>query len=196
MGGMTRYGVRVGAAAAWWLTIALAAFGQPGTYAIDAEATTIRFTARHMGVLTVGGRFDDVAGTITVTDGAPREARLTIGAASVDTGNRMRDRSLRSDTFLDADAYPVITFASDRVVRDASGFSATGHLSLHGVTRTLTVPFTFSAAADALHIEAAFVLNRRDFGLTFGPAMDTLVGDEIRMEAVIVARVTDGELRR
>jgi len=196
--GRIRYFAGVWAVSGLWLAVAPAARGQPRAHAIDAEAATVRFTVRHMGVLKVQGRFDGVTGSLMYDgrDPATLTATVTVGAESVDTGNRMRDRSLRSDTFLDAETYPTIIFSSAHVAADSSGYTVTGNLSLHGVTKEISFPFTFASGTDSTRVDASFVLNRRDFALTFGPAMDTLVGDEIRVEVALVALAGQGALPR
>ncbi len=173
------------------LALAAPVYAQPRRYRFEPDRTTVTFTVRHMGVLSVTGRFEDVAGELTYDghDPASLEAVVTVRAASVETGNRMRDRSLRSEAFLDAARFPAITFTSTRVAADGDGYRAEGRLDLHGVARTLTVPFTVAPLARGLRLEAVFTLNRRDYGLVFGPAMDALVGDEVRLMLVATAGV-------
>lgn len=164
-----------------------AAPGAAQPYRIDPEATSVVFRARHMGVLTVDGRFTGVTGTV-VYDGHALEATVTVPAARVDTGHALRDRSLRSAAFLDAARYPRITFTSTRIVTGPGGLRAEGRLDLHGVRRAVAIPFTLTRGDDGLRIEAAFTLNRRDYGLVFGSAMDALVGDAVQVTVVLVAR--------
>src|SRR5688572_22913073 len=102
------------------------------TWQIDPSSTYVQFGVRHMGVSTVRGRFPDVKGTIVVDHDDPTTstAELTIGTASLDTGNAMRDEYVRTEAFLDVERFPTMTFRSTRVELLAGGPQAlvTGEL--------------------------------------------------------------------
>jgi len=167
---------------------------QPISYTIDSETSTLAFNVTHMGVLKVDGVFQTAVGEVLFDPSSPdsMRARIQIQAASVFTGNTLRDRSLRSDEFLDAERYPTIEYRSTHVMRsDIDGaFLVSGELTLQGSEYAIdfraTVD-TLNAAGQTLKVLSDFTFNRHDVGLTFGRAMDSLVGEEVRVHVILEA---------
>jgi polyisoprenoid-binding protein YceI len=170
-----------------------------GTYALDAAHTRIGFVARHAMVTKVRGSFNEFEGTV-VLDGADpsrSSARVTIKAESIDTRNAQRDAHLRSNDFLDMAAHPEITFVSTaaRLVDDTT-FELTGDLTVKGVTREVTIPFSYEGTAKdpfgnvRVGFEGSTAINRKDFGVTYNAALETggvLVSDRIVLEFEVSA---------
>jgi polyisoprenoid-binding protein YceI len=170
-----------------------------GEYTIDPTHTRIGFVARHAMVTKVRGAFNEFTGTAHI-DGADPEAssvELVIRADSIDTRNADRDGHLRSNDFLKMDEYPEITFRSTGVrARGDDTFDVTGDLTVKGVTRTVTVPFTFEGQAtdpfgnSRIGLEGSTTINRQDFGITWNAALETggvLVSDKIVLEFEVSA---------
>ena len=86
------------------------------TFAIDPAHTDVLFSAKHMMVTTVRGKFTDVRGSIDLdeTDPTASTAEFVVAAASVDTGFGARDTHLRSADFFAAETYPEIRVVSHR----------------------------------------------------------------------------------
>jgi polyisoprenoid-binding protein YceI len=147
-----------------------------GTWTIDPAHTNVNFGIRHLGISTVRGHFDDVAGTIVANAARPEKSsvRVTIKTASVDTGIAMRDNHLKTADFFDAEKHPEITFESTKVTKSRNGFTARGNLTLHGVTREVALPFQVKGPVndgmgnDRIGIETRVKLDRRDYGMTYG----------------------------
>jgi len=170
-----------------------------GTYTIDPSHTRIGFVARHAMVTNVRGSFNEFTGS-AVLDGdnpANSTATVTIQAASIDTRNAQRDEHLRSNDFLALETYPEITFVSTGVERtDDSEFALTGDLTIKGVTRSVTIPFSFEGAATdpfgnlRVGFEGSVTINRKDYGVTWNAALETggvLVSDKIVLEFEVSA---------
>lgn len=170
-----------------------------GTYVIDPSHTRIGFVARHAMVTKVRGAFNDFEGT-AVFDGADPGATnvtLTIKAASIDTRNAQRDEHLRSNDFLAMEAHPEITFVSTAFRQtDDSSFDLTGDLTIKGVTRSVTIPFSYEGAATdpfgnlRVGFEGSVTINRRDFGVAWNAALETggvLVSEKITLEFEVSA---------
>lgn len=170
-----------------------------GTYTIDPAHSYFGFVARHAMITKVRGSFKEFQGTIEVDGKDPQNSRahLTIRAASVDTGNADRDSHLRSNDFFAMDEHPHITFNTTSFVQTGDDeLDLTGDLTIRGVTRPVTIPFTFGGLAkDPMgNIRAGFegsvTVNRKDFGLTWNAALETgglLVGDKVKLEIEISA---------
>lgn len=171
------------------------------TYDIDKAHSEVTFQVRHL-LTKVRGRFADFAGTIAFDPEAPEASslKLTINAASIDTNQPDRDAHLRSADFFATDQFPALTFHSTRVARrgrDEGEYDVTGDLTIHGVTKTITVPVTYLGVAkdpwgnEKAGFEAEATLDRRDFGLTWNAALEAggfLVGDEVRVRFDVQAK--------
>ncbi|MBO2462141.1 YceI family protein [Actinomadura violacea] len=111
-----------------------------GTWTIDPLHSGVGFAIRHLMVSKVRGRFGTFEGTVVTGDDPLRsEVTATIGLASVDTGNAQRDEHVRSADFLDVEKYPEMTFRSTGVRAAGDGFVLDGELSLHGVTKPVSL---------------------------------------------------------
>ena len=163
------------------------------TWNIDASHSQVEFAVKHMMIATVRGRFADVKGTVVTDDSDPAAAEVdvVIDVNSIDTREARRDAHLKSADFFDAETFPRITFKSTRVT-GAGGdqFKLVGDLTIHGVTREVTLDVTSEGRAkdpwggERAGYSAVTRVNRKDFGLTWNQALETgglLVGDEIKI---------------
>jgi polyisoprenoid-binding protein YceI len=162
------------------------------TWKLDPSHSTIEFSAKHMMFTTVKGRFADVDATIVANDDSPEGASLevTMQTASIDTRSEMRDNHLRSADFLDAEKFPTITFKSAAIAGRKESFSITGDLTIHGVTRQVTLDVAYEGAGidpwggQRMGFSASGKIDRRDFGLTWNQALEAggvLVSNDIRI---------------
>jgi polyisoprenoid-binding protein YceI len=138
-----------------------------------------------MMITTVKGRFSDVRGAITIDESNPgaSSAEVEIATASLDTRSEQRDQHLRSGDFLDVEQYPQITFRSRRIegarAQAGSTFRVVGDLTIHGVTREVTLDTTFEGqgrdpwGGERVSFSATTKIDRRDFGLTWNAALET-----------------------
>ena len=169
------------------------------TLDIDRSHSEVAFQVRHL-LSKVRGRFADFAGTIQFDESNPQSSRVdvTIQARSVDTAEGDRDKHLRSADFFEVDIYPTLTFTSTSVTpRGDDTYDVVGELTIHGVTRPVTLPASFLGAAQdpwgntRFAFEAELKLNRKDFGLSWNAALETggfLVGDEVKVTLSIQAK--------
>jgi polyisoprenoid-binding protein YceI len=170
-----------------------------GTYAIDAVHSRIGFVARHAMVTKVRGSFNQFEGSgyFDAEDPTSSHLELTIKAASIDTRNADRDAHLRGNDFFAMDEYPEITFASTGVERvDNWNYRVTGDLTIKGVTKTVTVDFEYTGAADdpfgnhRIGFEGKTVVNRKDWGVTWNAALEAggvLVSEKVTLEFEVSA---------
>ena len=132
--------------AAWAAALGLAALVQltPGyaaEYKIDLSHSFIQFKISHMGFSVLNGRFDDFAGGFTWDKAKPETAavNVTIKAASVNSNWAERDKHIRSKDFLEVDKFPEASFKSTKYTGDATGGTLDGELTLHGVTKPVSI---------------------------------------------------------
>ncbi|MER6984321.1 YceI family protein [Streptomyces carpinensis] len=128
----------------------------PGDWEIEPTHSSIGFTARHIGLARIHGRFNSFAGVVRIAEQMDRSAmHVVIDAASIDTNVRMRDDHLRSGDFLDVARFPTLEFYSDRFAhRGGNRWAVTGALSLHGVTRTVTLDTEYLGLGNGMEGEA------------------------------------------
>ena len=165
----------------------------PGTWNIDASHTVVEFTARHLMVTKVRGRFTDVSGTITIADDPlASHVEVSIATASISTGDEKRDEHLKSPDFFDVDQYPQITFRSTAVrPAGADAFEVDGELTIRGVTRAVTLHLEYGGTVvdpwggTRAGFSATTDVNRKDWGLEWNVALETggvLVGKIVQLE--------------
>src|SRR5437870_3512448 len=125
------------------LLIALPALAADN-YNFDKVHSRIGFTAQHLVISSVDGRFKDYDGTITLdpNDITKSSVKVSVKTASVDTDNESRDNDLRNSEFLDVAKYPEMTFVSDKIERRGDGYVASGTFTLKGVSKKIELPFT------------------------------------------------------
>ncbi|MFJ6660736.1 YceI family protein [Streptomyces sp. NPDC091377] len=164
-----------------------------GDWDVEPMHSSIAFTARHIGLARIHGRFNSFAGVVRIADEMERSAmHVVIDAASIDTNVRMRDDHLRSADFLDVERFPTIEFYGDRFVpRGGNKWAVTGALSLHGVTRTVTLDTEYLGLGSGMEGEtraacrATTELHRDDFTVSWQTMLArgiAVVGPSIRIE--------------
>lgn len=146
-----------------------------GGFEIDPVHTFVGFSAQHLVVGRVRGRFEAVRGTILVAEDLPSSTVVVeIDTASITTQNQVRDDDLRSAHYLDVEQFPTMTFRSTTTRELPAGeWLVVGDLALHGVTRPVELTVRFGGSVtDAygnarLAFHARGSLTRHDFGLTY-----------------------------
>jgi polyisoprenoid-binding protein YceI len=163
-----------------------------GTYAIDASHSQAGFVVRHLMVSKVRGAFTGVSGTVTVAEDVNDSTVVVdIDPASIDTRDAGRDEHLRTADFLDAEAFPTITYVSTGFRRDGGDWVLDGDLTIKGVSRPVRLGVEFLGAAGdpwggtRLGFSATGELDREDWGLNWNQALETggvLVGKKVTLE--------------
>jgi len=166
----------------------------PGTWNVDTSHSVVGFTARHLMISKVRGRFTDFSGVVTIADD-PLQSHVeaTVDLGSVNTSDDQRDAHLKSADFLDVEKFPTVTFKSSKIDPAGDGeWKASGELNIHGVSRpvVLKVEGPTSEEKDPwgnvrAGASATTRIKRSDFGLTWNAALETggiLVGDDLKIE--------------
>lgn len=113
---------------------------------IDSENSVVNFSISHIKLNTVHGSFVGMKGEISFdeADLASSWFRVSIDAASVNTGNEKRDNHLRNEDFFDVTQYPEISFESRSILKVGSSYKAKGVLTMHGVSKEVEIAFTYA----------------------------------------------------
>ncbi len=163
-----------------------------GRWDIDPGHTDLAFVGRHFMITKVRGRFTDVTGSITIADRlADSSVDVCIDMASVESGSAARDEHIKSADLFDVERFPTATFASNSVDWRGTDGTVHGELTIHGVTRQVTLAVTFEGyvrdpwGGDRSIFTARTKINREEFDITWNVALEAgglLVSKDIQIE--------------
>jgi polyisoprenoid-binding protein YceI len=150
-----------------------------GDYRIDVAHSVIGFSILHNELALVKGRFKDFTGTIHYDDKDVTKSAVEFSAkvTSIDTGVEGRDRHLRTADFFEVEKFPEMTFKSTKIERKGKSYILHGDLTIKGVTKLVSLPFTITGAIKdgrgntRIGIAAQTKIDRRDFSITWGHAL-------------------------
>lgn len=172
------------------------AAAESSTWSVDTAHSAVNFSVRHF-LTPVPGNFKDFSGTITYDPEniAASSVEFTVQAASIDTDNADRDQHLRSADFFDVEKFPTLSFVSTSVGGSAEELQVTGDLTMHGVTKEITVPVTFLGSMDTpMGTKAGFVtdfsVDRKEYGINWNRVLDqggAILGDDVKVNITIEA---------
>jgi polyisoprenoid-binding protein YceI len=157
--------------------LAIALLLMPGPWKADAPASKVAFSVKGPFGM-VHGTLNGLRANIDLDGKGAIEASVDVN--TIKTGIGKRDRDLCNESaWFDAAKYPRITFVSHKITKTGNGYAAEGTLTIKGVAKPLTIPFTF----DQHVFHAQFSLNREDYGLGKGP-----VGNLVTVDLVVAVR--------
>jgi len=161
-----------------------------GAYRLQSSHSQLLFSVLHIGLTDYYGRFDRLSGTLNFDSAHPENSSvvITVDTASIDTASPQLNQELKSADVFDADKYPQTTFRSVSVIRTSPvAGKIIGDLTLHGVTKRITLDATFAGgepdplgSAYAIGFRASGTVRRTDFGLT-GMPWEPMVGDSVTL---------------
>jgi polyisoprenoid-binding protein YceI len=171
----------------------------PGPWTIDPVHSSVGAVAQHLGISSVRGRFTEFSGLIEIAPDEVAKSRVeaVISAASIDTGNAMRDGHLKSPDFLDVETYPRITYRSTGLTLAGSDrWTVHGELTLHGVVRPVDLDLAYlGTGADPwggtrAAFRATAELRREDFAMNYNQVLQagvSAIGTTLRVELDVQA---------
>jgi polyisoprenoid-binding protein YceI len=169
--------------------VAPLAIAQTSTWIPDKNHSEVDFSILHMSLSKVRGKFGNISGSIVMNEAdiSKSTVNVIIDATTVDTGVAARDSDLKSPNFFDVAQFPTATFVSTSVAKSGNGLTVTGNLTLHGVTKPVTLnvegptgPVQGMDKKPHEGFEATTTIKRTDFGIaTKVPA--AVVGDEVQL---------------
>ena len=160
-----------------------------GAWRLDEDHARVTWRVRHLGLSWYVARFDTADASLNFDPADPASAELTaiVDAASVSTGDREFDETLRGSSWLDAENHPEIIFRSTRIeVTGQNTGRIHGELTLKGVTADAVMETEFYGGTfnplertQALGFGADLVIDRTQFGV--GRLTGNFIGDEVRL---------------
>lgn len=135
------------------------------------------------------GGFKSFKGQLAVVDGKLAPAQVI----EIDTTSMWADDDrlaghLKSKDFFSVAEFPTSTFTSTSIEKGAAGYTVTGNLNLHGVTKSITFPAAVEITDNEVKIKADFSIKRFDFGIQYKGKADDLIRDEVVINLDIVAK--------
>lgn len=152
---------------------------------IDTRESQVEFTIGNLGVKTVKGTFSGMKGQVRFDTASLSSSYfdVCIDASTVNTGIRKRDEHLKNKDFFDVNNYPVICFKSGYIVKMRESYITRGKLTMHGITREVTIPFIFTGHM----LKGTFSLKRLDYDI--GSTTGTLlVSDEVEITITCILK--------
>ncbi|MBQ0788687.1 MAG: YceI family protein [Oceanihabitans sp.] len=130
---------------------------------VNTEKSVVDFKINNLVFSNVKGTFKAMTGTLHIDpeDLNTSTINVCIAAKTVNTENEKRDTHLRSEDFFYVANNPTICFTSSTIKRAETGYTATGKLSMLGVTRDVSIPFTYKNKT----FVGEFKINRTDYHL-------------------------------
>lgn len=167
-------------------------------FIIDPGHTAVTSKVQRFSMVDVLGRFNEVEGSIIYdsNDLSKISAEVTIKTASYTSNNLGGEDAVKSAAFLDVANFPEMTFKSKQVEVNGETLNMTGNLTIHGVTKEVTFPFTFlkpfkdPTRANTVAASASLTINRQDFGIKFSrklPNGKEFIGNEVYIELNVLA---------
>ncbi|MEH0545363.1 YceI family protein [Streptomyces sp. B21-105] len=171
----------------------------PGPWTVDPAHSAVAAVARHLGISSVHGRFTEFAAAVEVAPDDVTKSRVeaVIRAASIDTGNAVRDAHLRSADFLDVERYPEIVYRSDGLApAGPDRWTVHGELTMRGVARPVELDLAYLGTGSDLWggTRAAFrataQLRREDFAMNYNQVVQAgiaAIGTTLKVELDVQA---------
>ncbi|ANH83377.1 hypothetical protein A8C56_22445 [Niabella ginsenosidivorans] len=162
-------------------------------WTLDPMHSEIGFKVRHLVISNVSGKFTKFEGTVVADKEDFSDAKVSFSADvnSISTGAEQRDEHLKGPDFFDTANYPKLTFESTAITsKGDSEFELTGDLTLHGVTKPVTLQVELGGVGPNNYgqtiagFELTGKINRKDFGLTWHAVTETggvVVSDEVKL---------------
>ncbi|MBS1092211.1 YceI family protein [Gluconobacter sp. Dm-74] len=164
-------------------------------WTIDPAHSTIGFSGTQTGNAFTGhfGKFD---GTISFDPAHPEEghAKITIDVASATTADKQRDAAMPGSDWFNVASFPTATFeARSFRAKGGNAYEAVGTLTIRGVSRPETLPFTLDISGQTAHAKGHLDLIRSIFGVGQGPwATGQWVALQVGVSIDVTANQTSG----
>ena len=138
---------------------------------VDSKSE-VKFTIKNFGVNT-SGTLSGLTGTIQFdsTKFSSSSFNVTVDVNTINTGIDMRDNHLKKEDYFYAEKYPKISFTSTSIKPADKGYTISGQLTIKGVSKSVSFPFTAVKQDDGILFSGSFSINRKDFNVGGGIAV-------------------------
>jgi polyisoprenoid-binding protein YceI len=168
-----------------------------GTWNVDPSHSKVGFNVKHLGIAKVRGEFTKFEGKLEVAEDGSVVASGNVDTATVNTNEAARDEHLRSADFFEVETYPTIDFVSTAITPvDEDTFEITGDLTLHGITKPITLKAEVTGTEEdpwgnqRVGLEVTGQISRGEWDMKFNQALgsgNVVVSDKVKIELDISA---------
>ena len=160
---------------------------RPARWVADPARSRAKFRVKHTwGLATVVGSLDLVEGSLEIDEQNQIMMQLVLDALSVSSGNRMRDKDLRTDKFFDVERHPTVTFRSTSVDQgEDQQLRVAGMLTAGGRTVEIRPETHLERDGETLSVHASTVLDHRTLGMTHSPLGMVRTPSTLSVQAVL-----------
>ncbi len=150
------------------------------------EKDAVGFVIKNFGINTKG-YLDGIKGEIHWNKTTPASSSFSVAvdANTINTGVEARDKHLRKEEYFNVEKYPEISFTSTSVSGTAPNLTITGNLTMKGVTKAVSFPFTVKEDGEGFLFEGSFTINRRDYGVG---GNSLVMSDDVKVTLKVHAR--------
>jgi polyisoprenoid-binding protein YceI len=165
------------------------AIAQTSTWVPDKAHSGVDFSILHLSLSKVRGHFGNIGGSIVINEAdiSKSTVNVTIDVTTVDTGVSQRDSDLKGPNIFDVAQFPTATFVSTSVAKSGGGLTITGNLTLHGVTKPVTLnaegptgPINGMDKKPHEGFSATTTISRTAFGIA-SKMPSAVIGDEAQL---------------
>jgi polyisoprenoid-binding protein YceI len=167
-----------------------AADGSAASFTAAAEQSRLEFVGVQAGA-EFKGVFHKVTASVEFAPDALAVSRIDvqIDMNSVDSKDKDRDTTIRDKDVFDVSHNPTAHYLTKTITKTATGFAATGALTLRGVTKDVPIEFQFAPAGGGAKLSGSAKLNRLDFGVGQGEWKSTdTIGDAVKINFSLVLK--------
>jgi polyisoprenoid-binding protein YceI len=162
----------------------------PPAYKADAAASHLQFTGVQAGAQFKGEFHQFTAAVVFAPDAlADSHFDVQVDLNSLDTKDKDRDKTMRGSDIFDVARFPSAHYVTKSLTKTATGYAASGSLTLHGVTRDVPLEFHFTPAAAGATLEGTAQLKRLEFGVGQGDWKSTeWVADLVKVSFTLMLK--------
>jgi len=167
-----------------------------GLYAVNsqqykpvAEKSEVKFSVKNFGINTPGS-LNGLKGSIVFNpfNLSSSSFNVSVDVNTINTGIDSRDSHLKKEEYFDAEKFPTISFVSTGITGTQDGYTVTGKLTIKGVTKTISFPFTVQNTVQSqdagIIFTGSFNINRKDFNVGGSSAV---LGNNVDVSLKVVA---------
>lgn len=170
------------------LALAVPCIASAADYAVQPSGSTLGFSSSFQGS-GFDGHFEKWTAAISYDPAKPAASKfdVTVDLSSAKTGDSDRDGALPGADFFNVAKYPQAHFVTTGFRQQGSQVIADGTLTLHGVTKPVSLNVSFKPQGSGATLDVSSTLNRLDFGVGGGEYKDTsVIGADVKVTAHLV----------
>jgi polyisoprenoid-binding protein YceI len=134
---------------------------------IKTDQGSVTFKIKNAGI-SVDGKFGAPICIINFDPANLGKSKFngTVVTSAINTENNSRDNHLRKAEYFDASKFPTIKIESTSISSDAPGkYKSICNVTIKGITKSVTIPFSYIEANGSFTMVGSFIINRRDYGI-------------------------------